>query len=163
MVDIKKPVMVLNHTVDGNAIPHPPRLELEEHQRQGEINITRDGNDLYVNGEKIEFYLSENQQNGKGIKGNELRRELASKKVLNANVLEYLLAHQELIPDSWKYDAAGKYRHIFFWGTIYRSFSGNLLVRYLGWGDEWRRIWYSSYHEFGLGWFSDCPAATLAS
>ena len=33
---------------------------------------------------------------------------------LNANVLDYLLEHPELIPKKWK-----KYR-IVFWGTIYR-------------------------------------------
>jgi len=39
---------------------------------------------------------------------------------MNANVLDYLLAHPELIPEDWKN------KYVFFWGTIYRYSSGGL-------------------------------------
>jgi hypothetical protein len=86
--------------------------------------------------------------------GNKLRKELASKLVLNANVLDYLLAHTELIPEEWK----GKY--VFFWGTIYLYSGGRLYVRCLYWrGDRW------NWDCFWLGdVFRDYnPAALFAS
>jgi hypothetical protein len=87
---------------------------------------------------------------------------------LNANVLEYLLVHPELIPETWK----GRY--VFFWGTIYLSRAVNpirgvmypdltenaacidgrhLAVRYLSYrNDSWhsgwcwiRSTWYDNY------------------
>jgi hypothetical protein len=54
------------------------------------------------------------------------------KEVLNANVLDYLLDHEEIIPEEWK----GKY--IYFWGTVYRHNRGNRYVRCLCWiGYTW--------------------------
>lgn len=53
-------------------------------------------------------------------------------KSLNANVLDYLLAHPELIPESWKGSI------IFFFGTQYYDSVGNICIRYLCWfGKEW--------------------------
>jgi len=72
--------------------------------------------------------------------------------VYNANLLDYLLAHPELIPDSWKGKA------VFFWGKIYRVSSGRLYVRYLffhGHGERWS--W--SYHWLDYDFDSDSPAA----
>ncbi len=75
---------------------------------------------------------------------------LKTKVVLNANVLDYLLDHPELIPEEWK----GK--DVAFWGTLY--FYPNLdwsYVRVLLWDYhhlnkryEWR--WY-------CGWIGDGP------
>ena len=76
------------------------------------------------------LHLEPEQEKGR-IAGNTLRERLKGKPVLNANVLDYLLAHPELIPEDWK----GKY--VFFWGTIYRNSGGNLCVRYLYWRDGW--------------------------
>ena len=86
--------------------------------------------------------------------GNKLRKELANKDVLNANVLDYLLAHPELIPEEWK----GKL--IFFWGTIYRDSDGRLYVRYLRWGGS---RWNSGYGWLDNGFYSGNPAASHAS
>ena len=72
---------------------------------------------------------------------------------MNANVLDYLLAHPELIPEDWKN------KYVFFWGTIYRYSSGGLCVRYLCWnGSKWR--WDGNWlaHDF----YSAYPAV-LAS
>lgn len=78
------------------------------------------------------------------------RPNLADKPVLNANVLDYLLARQELIPAEWKGKA------VFFWGAIYRYPDGNLCVRRLYWfGDKRDRYCY----WFDCGWCSDFPAA----
>ncbi len=136
----KVTVEVLRHIVDGNADPFLPykSWKVESHQKSGKLELTRDADNLLVNGQKIDFFLSEVQQNGKTIVGNNLRKELADKPVLNANVLDYLREHPELIPDSWKTDANGNIRYIFFWGTIYRIRIGHLCVRYLCWNsDRW--------------------------
>jgi hypothetical protein len=98
-------------------------------------------------------YLSKEQKKGSIIVVRDLRKELNGKLILNANVLDYLLAHPELIPEEWK----GKY--IFFWGTIYRDSGGDLSVRYLYWsGSEWN--W--DYNWLDDDFNSDNPAA-LAS
>jgi len=134
--------------INCDADPLVPKgWEVEEHKKDGQFAFDPT---------KVKFYLSPNQQNGKSIEGNKLRKELAGKKVLNANVLDYLLAHPELIPENWKKDENGKTRCIFFWGTIYRDPYGLLHVRYLDWdGVRWVR--HSSWLD--LDWSGDSPAA----
>lgn len=48
---------------------------------------------------------------------------LKDKRVLNANVLDYLLSHREAIPSGW-----GDL-NVFFWGTIYHHWNGTHVVR----------------------------------
>ena len=106
----------------------PDDWKVEEHTKGGQFEWNTDN---------VELYLSDEQKKGP-IKGNELRKLLKDKPVLNANILDYLLAHSELIPEEWKGKA------IFFWGTIYRDSDGDLCVRYLYWNDGewgWSRIW----------------------
>lgn len=112
------------------------------------------GGQFILDVSKVKLHLSPNQMNGKYIEGNKLRKELASEQVLNANVLDYLLAHPDLIPEDWK----GKY--VFFWGTIYRYSDGNLYVRCLyfdggSWGWDCLCL-FSNFHGYD-------PAAVLAS
>ncbi len=101
---------------------------------------------------QIELYFDKGQQEGKSIRGSDLRRKLAGKKVLNACVLDFLLAHPDLIPEEWK----GKL--VFFWGTIYRRFDNNLCVRCLYWnGDRW--CWTSLWLDRDFG---GCDPAVLS-
>ena len=132
------------HLIDCDADPFVPEgWSVEKHIKSGSFQFDPT---------KISLYLSKKQKKG-SIVGNDLRTELADKPVLNANVLDYLLAHQELIPEEWK----GKY--IFFWGTIYRYSYGVLVVRCLGWdGSQWNRRYSWLDDDFN----SDRPAA-LAS
>jgi hypothetical protein len=102
---------------------------------------------------KMKLYVSNNQKDGKVTKGHELRKELMQKLVVNANVLDYLLAHPHLIPEEWKGKA------VFFWGTIYCDTNGHLFVRCLYWrGDRWH------WHYFWLvsGWSEHGPALLRA-
>ena len=122
----------------------------------GEVSIERRGNNLYINGNKVLLHRTREQRGNKGAFGSELYMELKnSKKVLlPAHILDYLVAHSELIPDNWK----GK--DVFFWGTIYRHSDGDLYVRYLRWNDgRWR--WYCDWLD--IDWYSRSPAAVLAS
>jgi len=116
-------------------------LEIKEHKSLGKVDLS-----------KMKLFLSEGQRTG-WIKKTELKKLLAGKKALNANVLDYLLEHQELIPQEWR----GKW--VLFWGTIYRNSDGDLFVRYLHWnGAEWD--W--NYHWLDDDFNAAYPAA-LAS
>lgn len=143
-------IKILEHVIDCDApVFVPEGLEVLPESEQLPKRIR---GQYKFDPQKISFYLSKKQDNGI-ICGNDLRKELADKPVLNANVLDYLLAHQEVILEEWK----GKY--IFFWGTIYCHVDGGLCVRYLDWGGsqwDWRFHWLVSDFD------ADDPAA-LAS
>jgi len=134
-------IKMIEHLINYDAAPFiPDGWSVEEYKKGGMFKF---------NPEKISLYLSKKQKKG-SISGHDLRKDLSDKPVINVNVLDYLLAHPELIPEEWN----GKY--IFFWGTIYRNANGYLSVRYLYWnGSEWS--WY--YHWLDNGFNSDNPAA----
>jgi len=135
----------IEHVINCDADPFVPSgWKVEEHQKGGQWKF---------DAAQIELYLADAQKKGT-IEGNKLRKLLAGKLVLNACVLDYLLAHRELIPEEWKGKA------IFFWGTIYRSSGGRLYVRCLCW-DGGRWSW--GYYWLGIGWDGDDPAALRAS
>ena len=145
-------VRMLEHIIDCDADPFiPTGLTVEEHHKGGSFKWDPAA---------VQFYLSDSQRNGEGIQGHKLRKELAGKPVLNANVLDYLFTHQHLIPESWKKKTSGYIAYIFFWGTIYRYPDGRLYVRYLDWHDGgWD--WYC--HWLGDDWGDSYPAALRAS
>lgn len=119
--------------INLNKKPYIPKgWKLESHTKGGMFEW---------NPRAVELYLSEKQKSSY-IKGTELQKELKDKNPFNANLLDYLLANPDLIPDEWK----GQW--VFFWGTIYRRSSGNLFVRFLRWnGGEWnwRYYWLDCY------------------
>ncbi len=103
---------------------------------------------------KVLLYLSDGQKGGERIEGNKLREELKGKSVLNANVLDFLLANPLLIPEEWKGKA------VFFWGTVYRNADGNLVVRYLYWNGT---RWHWGYSWLAYDWIDLSPAALSTS
>ncbi|OJI06917.1 hypothetical protein BK004_02160 [bacterium CG10_46_32] len=133
------------HVIDCDADPFlSESWSVEQHVKGGQLEWDP---------AKVALYLTEEQNCG-SIKGDKLREELKSRHVLNANVLDYLLANPHLIPEAWK----GKY--VFFWGTIYRGPGGDLYVRCLDWGgDGWR--W--GCYWLDDGWRASNPALVLAS
>ena len=135
-------------TVDLDADPFVPEVwSVEEHKKGGMLDI---------DAAKIALHLSDKQKGNGLIEGNQLREELKTQPVLNANLLDWLLRkeNQHLIPEEWKGKA------IFFWGTIYRNRIGELWVRCLDW-----RVggWYWSGYWLDNVWHSNLPAAVLAS
>ena len=137
---------LIKHVIDCDANPFvPDGWKVEEHQKGGQ---------LVWDASKVQLYLSDGQKNGKVIEGNKLRKELAGKPVLNANVLDHHLANPHLISEEWK----GKV--IFFWGTIYRDSGGDLCVRYLRWGGD---RWGWDYRWLVDGWGGGRPVALRAS
>lgn len=138
-------IVAIKHLIDCDADPFIPE--------GWKVEDCRKGGQLEWDPEKIVLHLDKAQKDG-SIVGNELRKRLKDLPVLNANVLDYLLAHPNLIPENWKN------KYIFFWGTIYRSSDDGLCVRCLHWnGYRWR--WHSYWLDDGF--YDDLPAALLAS
>lgn len=136
---------ITKHVIDLDDNPFVPKsLTVEKHVRGGVFEWDP---------AKVDLYLSDAQKSGV-IKGDELREELKSQRSFNANLLDYLLVHSNLIPESWK----GKY--VFFWNTIYRNSDGDRCVRYLRW-DCGRWDW--GYGRLGNQWYDGSPAAVLAN
>ena len=123
-------IQPIKYLIDCDADPFLPNgWTVESHQKGGQF---------VFDPAKVTLHLSKKQQSGGAIVGNDLRKELRRKPVLNANVLDYLLKNPHLIPEEWKD------KYVFFWGTVYRYSNGLLYVRYLyfrggrwGWGCYW--------------------------
>ncbi len=143
----KMELKFLEHIIDCDKDPLIPHdgWKVEQHIKGGQFTW---------NPEKVKLFLSEKQKDGKSIEGNKLRKELESKPVMNANLLDYLLDHPDLIPEEWK----GKV--VFFWGTIYRNSGGNLRVRYLIFGEG---RWGQGLIWLGHGFRGGYPAVVSAS
>lgn len=132
--------------IDLDAGPFvPDGWKVEEHQKGGQFAFDQS---------KVTLHLHTGQLNGGRIKGTSLQKKLTNLPVMNANMLDWYLAHPQHIPEEWK----GKY--VFFWGTVYRDRFGNLCVRCLywlggqwSWGDDW----------LGHDWNADRPALVRAS
>jgi len=139
--NLKSPLII-----DTDADPFcPDDWKVEEHQKAGKLEW---------NPAMVRLHLDPGQQNGKCVNGNELRKKLKNQPVLNAIVLDWLLAHPEFIPEEWK----GKY--VFFWGTTYRDSGGDLYVRYLYWSDG---VWRWNCFWLGSNWRGNDPAVVAAS
>lgn len=126
-----------------------------EHRKMGKITLEKraDGK-LYANSKEVVRHRSPDQMNGKSIQGHKLRNQLENVQVLNACIMDALLANPQLIPDEWKDGFT------YFWGTIFRDADGRLYVEYLDWfGGRW--YWYYSWLDYD--WSGHGPAAALAS
>jgi hypothetical protein len=130
--------------------------------KTGVVKLEPRGDDLYLDGKKIELFRSSGQQGDSYIVGHELRKELEARGGnLSAKVLDYLEEHSELWPESWKQDENGITIFVYFWDDIFRHpSSGSLCVRYGCWfeGEV-----VSDYYWLDLVWFRDFPSASVAS
>ncbi|MGI8908171.1 MAG: hypothetical protein ACR2IE_16990 [Candidatus Sumerlaeaceae bacterium] len=141
---IKMPT--LSHNIDCDANPFTPTgWSVAEHKQSGQL----EWDPL-----KVQLYYSESQQKTLPIEGMQLREELVTKTVLNANILDYLLKNPQQIPEAWKGKA------IFFWGTIYRRSDSLLEVRCLCWNGT---RWDWGHYPLNRHWDFSNPAALLAT
>jgi len=144
-------IEIITHLIDCDAKPYLPEgwsIKPEDQIASGVRG------EITFDPAKIASHFVDGQKDGKSIVGHELKKLLEGQPVLPANVLDYLLAHPELIPDAWK----GKY--LYFWGTIYRDSDGSLCVRCL--------CWYDGRWDWGCSWLGrrfggQGPSALLAS
>lgn len=139
--------MEVQHIVDCDAEPSlRPGWEVRHHNMIGQLNLSTS---------RIKPHLSLNQIDGRRIEGFDLYSELVSEPILNSNVMDYFLVHQDCIPDEFK-----KSERIFFWGTIiYNIHSELLCVRYMYFNNcRWLD---GGYAWLGESWHSNSPAAVL--
>jgi hypothetical protein len=141
-------IVTTMHVIDCDANPLiPDGCSVEEHQKSGVLKW---------NPANVTLYFSKEQKEGNWIKGHKLHKELMSRsvRVMNANVLDYLLTHPYLIPEDWKD------KQVFFWGTIYHNQSDELFIYglYNSHG-RWEKL---HFWLKGL-WFEDNAAAVSAS
>ncbi len=138
----------LQHIIDCDTDPDPPdRLYdggwvVAEHQKRG----------LWMwNSSVIDLYFAYSKCAGRIVPGHEVRIKLGTKSVLNANVLDYLLKNQQLLPQDLKKDKEGRVLNIFFWGTVYRRSDAlkPYYVRYLYWNGE---MWECSQRSLDDAW-----------
>lgn len=136
-----------NNLIDTSLQPFiPSSWSIESHHPGGSFEW---------DASKVVLHLEEEQKGGTII-GTELRKRLEGLPVMNACLLDFLLANTGLIPEEWK-DSA-----VFFWGTIYRGEAGGLYVRCLYWDCGcWRWSWY--YDWLDNQWGDERPAALFAS
>ncbi len=128
-------VQPIKHSIDCDAVPKiPSDLQIKSHIKGGQFVFEP---------AKVTLYLSKKQQNEDYVNGNDLRKELRRKPVLNANVLDYLLKNTYLIPEEWRD------KYVSFWGTIYCHRSHDLLyVRCLCFGgNRWNSVHFSIDRE----------------
>lgn len=133
--------------IDTHAPPKIPYMgwTVESHKGNGKIEWDP---------KRFSLYLSDKQKNGNWIKGTDLQKELETQTPMNANVLDFLLAHQDLIPEEWKK------QYVYFHGTVFRRSDGDLCVRYWYWDDGALR---SSCGWLADGWGGQGPALVVAS
>lgn len=78
--------------INCDGVPYiPDGWEVEEHKKGGELEFDPT---------KVAFHLDDGQKDGRTIVGNELRNRLADKPVMNACVLDHLLANTTSSPRS---------------------------------------------------------------
>jgi hypothetical protein len=106
---------------------------------------------------KFTPWLYSDQRVGRSVEVNVLYRELMSKNVMNACVLDFLLVNTHLIPSVWRD------RSLYFWGTIY-SYPGTAVpyVRFLVW-QEYANRWVWGYCGMAGYWNSTSPALVMQS
>lgn len=125
-------VITTKHLIDLDAKPSTDCGSVKEHTKGGQFEFDPT---------KISLHLDEAQQNGGEIVGKKLYKKLNGLPIFNANLLDFYLAHPNLIPENWK----GKW--VFFWGTIYVYYPGGPYVRCLSWN---RRHWRWEWHRLNL-------------
>jgi hypothetical protein len=151
----------IDHVIDLGSLCKPPfnGAERMSPPKSGIVKLERRDDTLHLDGKPINLFLAEGQKNGEVISGHDLRKELEARGGnLSANVLDHLVAHPELWPESWKKDARGNTVYVFFWDDIFRMpVSGNLYVRCGHWsGGEV----VSFDNGLNDDWGGNLPAAT---
>ncbi|MCC7160648.1 hypothetical protein IT399_02935 [Candidatus Nomurabacteria bacterium] len=133
---------------------------VESHRGSISFKLEKRGDVLYLDGKSLSLFLSKKQQKGRMVVGHELRQELEPRgNNVNASVLDYLVDHPEVWPESWKKDAYVNPIFAFFWDDIFRDpVNDNLFVRYGFWGAG--KVVSSSHRVLDSLWGYNNPAVS---
>ncbi len=161
-------VRVISKNVIMVNLDAPPKLPfegavVEANTGGGWVKVENRRGELCVAGRKIILHLEDGQKDDKVMGGHKLRDALTGKAVEHPNVLDALLEHPHLIPESWKVDEQGRTRYVFFWAVVYRdsqATDASLYVRCL-----FFRVagWHEGCRWLDGGWRGRPPAALRAS
>lgn len=134
--------------IDLDADPLvPDGLTVTEHQKGGQ---------WLFDPKQIELFLDVVVQNGGTYDSAlELRHSVRGKPVLNANALDWLLTHQEQIPEAWMEMT------VYFWGTIYEGAMGPCVRGIYYDRGRWEAI--ITRTDFFYCWRKHTPAALLVA
>ena len=129
----------------------PSGYKLLHHTTHGNINIDPS---------QIRLYLSQRQVDSSGVMGRELRDELKGLPLVNATVLDFLLANQSAIPERWYEEMLT----VCFWGTILEHPVAGLSIRVMVPVSSAEGQWLSGCgHIERSRWHQDQPAALFSS
>jgi len=109
---------IARHIIDCDADPYLPNAWEGVHSH-------RKGGHVEWNPENFRIYIPSLQQDGKRIRIHDFCDQCKDQPLANANVLDWLLANQELIPDAWIKSQPC------FLGTVYLDRDGYRCVRSL--------------------------------
>ena len=117
------------------------------------VPIELRGDTLYLNYKPLGLFCSERQKSEVGVGGLELYEELKRRgDNVGAKVLDYLVAHPKLWPESWKRSLgwSSEPPRVHAWGDIFQNpADGHLFVRYAFWDKGKVRSGYACYHWLG--------------
>jgi hypothetical protein len=142
-------VIMAGHVINCDATPFIPNgwtLASEHDQISSRVR-----GKVSWDAAKFGQVVSKKQTTG-WVRGTGLYKSLLGEPVLPANCLDYLLANQELIPNSLRGKA------LVFWGTIYRNDNGLPVVRCMCWN---RTRWHWDHDWLGNKFTSRSPATVL--
>lgn len=123
----------------------------------GWVVVERVGEDVYVGGLKVDFYL-DREQKTRPIPGDHMRLRLRGIPVLDPRIREALLDNQHLLPHSWRLDADGNVRHINFFAVGFRGLhSSCVYVQSMFWHDGMG--WIGNMRGTDGCWTAQHPAA----
>lgn len=148
-----------NVIIDSSVAPRIPIpewviLEPEGEKHEGEI--------INWNSKKISlFLLNKQKKDGVFIRPEILiekfRKEEEKFVPLNASVLDYLLDHQDLIPESWKKNKPS----VMFWGTIYLAPNNQKMIRFMQFAESLNQF-IDGWSWLESGFSKDEPAVIIA-
>lgn len=131
-------------------------------RKSGVMKLERRGDNLYLDGVKLELVLSENQKDGKDINGHGLRKEREAKGGnVSASILDKCVENPALWPESWKKDDQGRTIYVFFWDDIFRDRTDSRLYVRDGCWRGGRVV--SRYYWLDSVWGASGPAVSRAS
>ena len=141
----------ITHLIDLNADPFIPcGLTIRREDQLKEVTCGQ----LAFSADTLALFLTKTQM-VRAVSGHDILKEIEGQPALNANALDFLLEHQELIPKELKG------MKIFFWGTIFYSNQAEVrVVRYLYWNGL---CWNAGAGTLEAAFNSNMPTAIIAS